>query len=277
MIYVNPTGGLGNILFQIAATHILAIENNDSLCLLNTKKCIYDLDIDIRLATKHADIYNYIFNRFNREDNILPIFDKNQTSSTVTDDNKYKKIIYPFQYKRMIYSKDCQYVGYFQSEKYFKHKRDEVLKIFRPAPEFDDKINSYSNLFNSIGIHVRRGDYVKQHKGRMIYLDINYYKKALSLLPNDLNVLVFSDDITWCRENFIGDRFKYIDEPDYICIYLMSKMKYGVIANSTFGWWGFWLGNSEKIIAPKEWFGQGVIHKNYEYDIVPENWIKIWN
>ena len=37
----------------------------------------------------------------------------------------------------------------------------------------------------------------------------------------------------------------------------MSKCDDYIIANSTFSWWGSWLGTSptKKIIAPKIWFG----------------------
>jgi len=275
MIYINPTGGLGNALFQIASIYSLALENNDILCLLNTKKFIVDLDNDIRLKTNHAVKYNYIFNRFNQQNFAPTDWKSNQEYSIPYENIKFPKIRLPFQYVKPEYYNEHEYVGYFQSEKYFKHRRPEILEKFKPADEFFTEINKYSHLFNSISIHVRRGDYVKMHVGRYIYLGFEYYNNALNELPKDLQVLVFSDDIEWCRENFIGDRFIFIDEPDYISLYIMSKMKYNVIANSSFGWWGAWLGGPEKVIAPKEWFGNAVMHKPFEYDIIPDNWMKI--
>ena len=43
---------------------------------------------------------------------------------------------------------------------------------------------------------------------------------------------------------------------------LMSKCKYHIIANSSFSWWGAWLADSEKIIAPKNWFAGDCAHKD---------------
>lgn len=275
MIYVNPTGGLGNALFQIAATYAIALEHNDSLCLLNTNKFINDLDNDIRLETSHAEKYNYILNRFIQQNFVLADWKLGQKYAIPHENHMFPQIKFPFQYVTPEYKKEYEYVGYFQSEKYFKHKRDDILLAFKPANEFLEKINKYFHLFNNISLHVRRGDYVNMHAGRYIYLGVDYYLNALEKLPKYLSVLVFSDDIKWCKENLFDDRFIFIDEPDYISLYIMSKMKYNIIANSSFGWWGAWLGEPERVIAPKEWFGNSVVHKQYEYDIVPNNWIKI--
>jgi hypothetical protein len=275
MIYINPTGGLGNALFQIATIHTLALKNNDSVCLLNIKKFINDLNMDIRVGTKHAEKYRYILDRFQQFDFAPTEWKSDQKFSIPFEHNSFLKTFSPFQYEKLIYKPNYEYVGYFQSEKYFIDNRHEILKIFTPTDEVNNNVNNYSEFFNCIGLHVRRGDYVNEHMGRYIYLDMNYYNNALLYLPKDLPVLIFSDDLEWCKENFIGDRFVFIDELDYIALYIMSKMKYFIIANSSFSWWGAWLSNAETILAPKEWFSNTVKHKPYEYNIVPDNWIKI--
>jgi len=86
--------------------------------------------------------------------------------------------------------------------------------------------------------------------------------------------LIFSDDLNWCRENFIGERFVFVDEIDYISLYLMSKMKYHICANSTFSWWGAWLSENDEAIVPKEWFAKDITFYN-DKDIYPDKWIKI--
>ena len=85
---------------------------------------------------------------------------------------------------------------------------------------------------------------------------MDYYKKALSYF--DVGpVLIFSDDPDWCKEHelFKDDRFMISDNDDqYLDMCLMTMCTGHIIANSSFSWWGSWLSNSQKTIAPKGWF-----------------------
>ena len=177
MIYLNPIGGLGNMFFQIASIWSLAKDNSDELCLLNINESINRLINSNN--RKNAPVYTYIFNRFNC---------KNGHMGNVMH--------YPFEYVPLEYKREYEYVGYFQSEKYFKHRRNEIIELFKPAEEFNNEINKYSHLFNNISLHVRRGDYV----GSPIHLTqtTEYYQNALNILPKDMLVLVFYDDLKWC-------------------------------------------------------------------------------
>ena len=44
----------------------------------------------------------------------------------------------------------------------------------------------------------------------------------------------------------------------------MTLCKYHIIANSSYSWWGAWLGKSDMVIAPKNWFGASCAHKSVE-------------
>ena len=252
MIYLTPNGGLGNMFFEIASIWTLAKDNNDELCLLNVENNTTQL---INIKNRNAINYEYIFNRFLNKNIIIN-----------------ESIQYPFYYMPLEYKNGYKYIGYFQSEKYFKHRRNEILKLFKSTNEIDSKVNEYQHLFGNISLHVRRGDYVNSQVHPIQLM--KYYEESLSLLPKNIQVLVFSDDLEWCRKNLKNERYLFIDEEDCISIYLMSKMKYHIIANSSFSWWSAWMSeyNDKIIISPKKWFCENT---EYDGDLVPNNWIRI--
>lgn len=151
-------------------------------------------------------------------------------------------------------------VGYFQTEKYFKHIEADIRKAFTFVDEIAQPTKEafVSNFGDTevIAIHVRRGDYLLHH--HHIKQDSAYYKNGLELLPTNLPVMIFSDGIDWCREQevFSGDRFYFVEGNNTgVDLCLQTLCSYHIIANSSFSWWGSWLANSKKTIAPSKWFG----------------------
>lgn len=151
---------------------------------------------------------------------------------------------------------DVDIVGYFQSEKYFKHIENQIRQDFT----FHDRIyglcshyrkNKFPNT-EVISLHIRRTDYITDPNFECLSLE--YYNNALKELP-DLPVMVFSDDPAWCKDQFAHKRFTIsLSNDPYIDLCLMSMCDYHIIANSSFSWWGSWLGKSKKTIAPRKWF-----------------------
>lgn len=167
--------------------------------------------------------------------------------------------------------------GFFQTEKYFKHIKDELKGDF----EFRDEIlnpckEMISDLSNPLSLHIRRTDYITNSNHTALELD--YYQKALQEFDKDLPVLVFSDDPEWCKKQklFCDDRFLIADgNSNYIDLCLMTLCKYHIIANSSFSWWGAWLSDSQKIVAPSGWFkGSNNEHLDTK-DIIPDDWTVI--
>ena len=81
-----------------------------------------------------------------------------------------------------------------------------------------------------------------------------------------------SDDIKWCRENLKDDRMVYVSgHPDHHEMLLMSMCSHNVLSNSTFSWWGAWLGETKDktIVAPDKWL------KNVPNQIIPERWVRL--
>ena len=106
---------------------------------------------------------------------------------------------------------------------------------------------------------------------------MNYFNMGMVQFPSDTIYLVFSDAIDWCKRQFVGDKFFFIEEPnEVLSLHLISFYRNNIIANSTFGWWGAWLNeNSDKtVIAPSRWFGDGYADLDTK-DIIPEQRLKI--
>ena len=261
-------GGLGNMLFQIAATKSFAISKN-------TKPSFYNLDEQLNYLNNDK-IYNPTLD-YSEEYLRLNIFN-NLLSDSPIDTKRYE---FPFHYEDIEMEGDNILVhGFFQSEKYFKKHEKEIKEDFKPTNEILNVINEkYSDIlkYRKTSIHVRRGDYVR-HPNHHPIQPVEYYENAINLLKNITEkYIVFSDDIEWCKKTFIGDKFIFIeDEKDYIELYLMSMCENNIICNSSFSWWGAWLNNYENkiVIGPKLWFGNSLSFHNIS-DIIPDTWIKI--
>jgi hypothetical protein len=188
---------------------------------------------------------------------------------------------------------------YFQTEKYFKN----IEILIREDYTFKDEIlepckQIFSELDSPIFLHVRRGDYVN-HQYAHPLCSLEYYQKALEYFDEDSTVLVFSDDVEWCKEQeiFSSDRFmiseyneRYSQTSEtkdgriqslipYFDLCMMSLCSGAIIANSSMSWWGAWLmqNRSKPIIAPKLWFAEEYIQSNNldMNDLLPESWIEV--
>ena len=118
---------------------------------------------------------------------------------------------------------------------------------------------------------MRRGDYLNYPHIHPV-CDVSYYQKGLENIKDIQNILVFSDDISWCKNNLnFPYPTHYIEETDVTELWLMSLCKHNIIANSTFSWWGAWLNNNKDkvVVGPTKWFGPSLQHEDTS-DILPE-------
>lgn len=173
--------------------------------------------------------------------------------------------------------------GYFQTEKYFKEFKETILKYFSFRPEVDNgawtywykEIVPFLKDCSSVSVHVRRGDYTLFPNHHPTCTK-DYYDRAINSFGPNVKFIVFSDDIEWCKLNFIGENVHIVESRSpYVDLKLMTMCDHNIIANSSFSWWGAWLNSSEskRIIAPSSWFGPSLV--NDTSDIYCENWIKI--
>lgn len=181
--------------------------------------------------------------------------------------------------------KDRYYYGYWQDHKYYDDIRDDLRGIFRfKIPLTGRNKEIMDNLLNSdgsVGIHIRRGDYLNHP----VYKDIctyDYYAKAIALIREKIEMptfYIFSNDISWCKDNIeklLADcKVVYVDwnkgDDSYCDMQLMMACKTLVIANSSFSWWAAYL-NARKpwIIAPSKWINK---RETFRYQL--DDWTKI--
>ena len=171
---------------------------------------------------------------------------------------------------------DVSLFGFFQSEKYFKHIEESIKEDFTFREHILEPCKEIAEGFeNPVSLHVRRTDYLTNNANHH-NLDLSYYEEALKHF-DDRQVIVFSDDPEWCKEQslFSDDRFLVSESEDNkIDLCLMTFCTSHIIANSSFSWWGAWLSGSYNVVAPLQWFGKDNKDKNTK-DVIPESWVRI--
>jgi hypothetical protein len=187
----------------------------------------------------------------------------------------------------------CSLVGYWQCEKYFFELRDELRERLQPRKPLPARSAATERAIldageRSVFVTVRRTDYVGNPYH--VVLPMEYYREAAALVAAkvpDPTFFVFSDDPEWCEANFrlpyqtrIAGNFDRTEGHrlgrDDADLYLMRLYGHASMANSSFSWWGAWLGADIKggmVIAPKSWFGPAC--KDVPRDIVPGRWIRL--
>ena len=200
--------------------------------------------------------------------------------------NKY--VYYNFEHKDVPnLGENVDFLGYFQSEKYFENCKNEIQKIFTPKEYIIKKIKEKSNIKfgeKECAIHVRRGDYVQSNN----FIGKEYYTKAIKRAKYEgvEKFYILSDEISWCKDNFIGKEFNFInlknnnlilsknryndDINDIEDLFFITLFKNVIIANSSFSWWGAYLGCKKKVFCPLKPFEKDNLSTYY-----PEKWIKI--
>lgn len=188
-------------------------------------------------------------------------------------------------------SDDIYLSGYFQNEKYFKDIRGELLEAFSFS-EGEDFPRDYIDILddirntNSCSLHLRRGDYL-EFEGR--YGGIctpEYYDNAISFMLKskpDIQFFVFSDDAEFGRNYAVQLNEKYNRQiaafvpsecttTGFYDLYLMSECRNHIMANSSFSWWGAWLGeNDDKmVLSPNKWFSD-----KPTTSMICDDWIRI--
>jgi len=291
MIIVRIMGGLGNQMFQYAAGRRLAAIHHTVLKLdisdfKDYKLHDYGLSVfgikelfatpeEIRLFKEPES------NSFTRN---LKKFLRRPSKLGITHIREKQYHLNP----EILTMPDSVYLdGYWQSEKYFSDIADIIRNEFTvTSPQTDKNMALAQQIASceSVSLHVRRGDYITDEKTNTIHgtCDLDYYARCVKRLAQAVHhpcFFIFSDDPDWAEKNlkishpvtFIGHNGP---KKNYEDLRLMSQCKHHIIANSSFSWWGAWLGRHQDMIvyAPKRWFNSPSFNTQ---DLLPETWTRI--
>lgn len=179
----------------------------------------------------------------------------------------------------------AQLVGFWQTERYFAHHAAQIRADFS-FPEFPhdagralgEKIAAENN---AISVHVRMGDYVNSQASAMHnVVTPRYYERAFQFFYNmygTCKIFVFSDEPEKAS-SFLdahGHDLTIVDMKSgaHHDMHLMSLCTHHIIANSSFSWWGAWLGKKEGVtIAPARWFSDSQVNTE---DVCPPAWLRM--
>lgn len=240
---VRLTGGLGNQLFMYAFGRSVAMATQEPELSFHWCRSTWDYALGpFHLPIKLTEPYD------------RPIYNE---KGFVFDPGVYNT--YEGSY----------FQGYWQSEKYFNV--DLIRKDFDPWVH-----GRMTTQFLRKGfIHVRRGDYLnrgtKEFHG---LLPAEYYQLAISYIRQrvpGVTFEVFTDDPD--MRQFMG--YPVVStESQHLDLHTLTKYSHAILANSTFSWWGAWLGEKpdQIVVAPKQWFADPKIDTS---DLIPDRWVRL--
>ena len=241
------------------------------------------------LCSRYDDVYYESFYAKPHHDGFVLEKIFNIVKNPVTNINQlqtlshFQEKTWPYFNPEVLDKTETYFTGNWQNIKYFPPDENALRNDFEFLGELGSKnkeILEEIQESNSVSIHVRRGDFLTDGLAHFFPDWFSYYGLAIDHIKKHtdkrpLKFFVFSDDIEWCKKNFMAP-MTYVQNTGFNFwkdLQLMSKCKHDIITNSTFSWWGAWLNkNPDKIvITPKKWFLDGTDSDQ----IILDEWTKI--
>ena len=283
MIIIHLTGGLGNQLFQYAFARSLAHELD----------CELFLDLSLFSHTEKRKHVVFGLHSFNIKGipGYYPYTEKTDIGINYPESNALVKYIEGLPFPEGIW--DYKVVGdvenitlpaYFEgwyqnqiddgktsylTENFFKKNNELIhrdLTYSLPLSENSQRLYEDIRKYDSVALHIRHGDYSEYPKFGLC--TEQYYQKGIEMLEEELEnpkFYIFTEDPDWVENLSFNSPFEIINFSEKNntvsrgygeLLRLMSLCSHFIIANSTFSWWGAFLGENENkmIISPKPWF-----------------------
>jgi len=251
-------GGLGNQLFQYAATRNLAHLKNthftfDTTELLADKKRtlsvqhFFDLKIETGAESK-SNIATQTKSSTKIIERLNSSFKPWYTKQYIKEREGESLKVFPK------FPTDCILDGYWQNEGFFKEIEVDLRKEFNIA--------NNPLLQNYVAVHFRGGDYFDNDKrayhgiaSEMYYL--RAFEHVKKKFPNVIFHL-FSDTPQYFHFDFL-EKYQTVWQPvlsDVEDLRKMATYKNFIIANSSFSWWAAWIGAGKDglVVCPSLWY-----------------------
>jgi hypothetical protein len=265
-VFCMVYGGLGNQLFQAVAGYLINRTKGLNVHIIQNYKCKH--------RTKKYDYYEIFLNSFGEEliidsDNFLDIINK-----------EYRELSpkTPYSIWNIEHATDGTILcGFYQYYPYIAPYENDIRdKLLTSLGPFRSQLMQKYDFKNRVFLHVRRGDYINNKYHNQNGID-NYYAQAFAVFKQSIDVPIFviSDDVAWVRSEkfFQNDNFVIFEDDEVMTLALMSLCTGGAIcANSTFSWWGAFLGAHgmrHRVTVPRGWAAADTTH------LIPKEWIII--
>lgn len=175
--------------------------------------------------------------------------------------------------------------GYWQCAQYMEFARPVIASDFSFPVCVDSqnqKLLEQIKAEEAVAVHVRRGDYVSNAAFSAVHgvCSLEYYDRAIRYLHEHVDnprFYIFSDDLDWAKRNLgVSSDSVFVDnnqDQPAEDLRLMAACKHNIIANSSFSWWGAFLGDQsgKRVIAPRKWYAQG----RTSGDLLPYHWVRL--
>jgi hypothetical protein len=274
MIITALSGGLGNQMFQYALGYSAALRLRTDLWLdltwyqKNSLHNGFELDKVFGInqaASADPRIIRYLGFCARRRVQFIPVI---CNFTKLLSHSIYSEPSYQYWPGIELAPDNSYFSGYWQTDRYFHSVSEHVRSVysFPPPTGGNAQIAAKIKGCESVSIHVRRGDYFSNSANKSVHgVDLSsYYRSAIDLMLSKISephFFLFSDDPREALKLFQGrgdvtlvDNNRGSDS--YKDMQLMSQCRHHILANSTFSWWGAWLGNHAKglTVAPSNWF-----------------------
>jgi len=258
-------GGLGNQMFILVAAWVCGRVHN----------CPVYLPSSIAFTNPHLKSKkDYIQTLFLHFGKVLPASENDIRTTAISNYKRYKPRGFGpwFPYE---VTPGAMMDSYFQFYPPLSPYEHEIRSLFLKGLHNPTPIKSQALL------HIRRGDYLN-HPNYHYIQTMDYYEKAIQILqaknPAITHIKIFSDDIAWAKQQKLFAEksdffsFSFCEQEDEIDTLQEMAMCHGgaVIANSTFSWWGAFLGAHAvraPVVYPSRWIAEDVP------ELCPKEWI----